>query len=50
MQSAKDLFFGNGKQFCLFQGQSIYTGKHNHGFTGLTYSERIAVDPNDDSA
>uniref|UniRef100_A0A2N9ICN0 Inhibitor I9 domain-containing protein n=1 Tax=Fagus sylvatica TaxID=28930 RepID=A0A2N9ICN0_FAGSY len=31
-------------------GQSIYTGKHNHGFTGLTYSERIAVDPNDDSA
>ncbi|XP_059442359.1 subtilisin-like protease SBT3.9 [Corylus avellana] len=31
-------------------GQSIDIGKHYPGFTGLTYSERIAVDPTDDSA
>ncbi|KAG5563603.1 hypothetical protein RHGRI_006147 [Rhododendron griersonianum] len=31
-------------------GQSLDTGKQIHGFTGLTYSERIALDSTDDSA
>ncbi|KAL6177765.1 hypothetical protein ACLB2K_049287 [Fragaria x ananassa] len=31
-------------------GQSIDIGKHNHGFSGLTYSERIAIDSTDESA
>ncbi|XP_019464295.1 PREDICTED: subtilisin-like protease SBT3.9 isoform X1 [Lupinus angustifolius] len=31
-------------------GQSIDTGKHNLGFVGLTYSERIALDPANDLA
>lgn len=31
--------------FCFFQGQSVDIGKVSHGFTGLTYSERIAFDP-----
>ncbi|KAM5571385.1 subtilisin-like protease SBT3.10 [Rosa sericea] len=31
-------------------GQSIDIEKHNHGFAGLTYSERIAIDPTDDSS
>ncbi|XP_062074026.1 subtilisin-like protease SBT3.5 isoform X2 [Humulus lupulus] len=31
-------------------GQSIDTGRHNHGFAGITYSERIAVDSTDSSA
>ncbi|GFS44537.1 subtilase 1.3 [Actinidia rufa] len=32
-------------------GQSLDTGgKQKHRFTGLVYSERIALDPNDDSA
>ncbi|KAF2313553.1 hypothetical protein GH714_011635 [Hevea brasiliensis] len=30
-------------------GKSMDVGKHNHGFAGLTYSERIAVDPTDNS-
>lgn len=34
----------------LLQGQSIDIGKHNHGFSGLTYSERIAIDSTDESA
>lgn len=32
------------------QGQSLDTGKQKYGITGLTYSERIALDPTDDSA
>ncbi|XVE58184.1 hypothetical protein DITRI_Ditri04bG0150000 [Diplodiscus trichospermus] len=31
-------------------GQSVDTGMHNHGFTSITYSERIAVNSMDDSA
>ncbi|XP_031259107.1 subtilisin-like protease SBT3.5 [Pistacia vera] len=31
-------------------GQSMDTGKDNRGFTGLTYSERVALDSTDDSA
>ncbi|KAK7247045.1 hypothetical protein RIF29_41921 [Crotalaria pallida] len=31
-------------------GQSIDTGKRNLGFVGLTYSERVALDPTDDFA
>ncbi|KAF7837051.1 subtilisin-like protease SBT3.9 isoform X1 [Senna tora] len=31
-------------------GQSIDTGKHNNGYVGLTYSERIALDPTEDLA
>ncbi|WJX53085.1 hypothetical protein P8452_39122 [Trifolium repens] len=34
----------------LITGQSIDNGKHNLGFVGLTYSERIARDPSDDLA
>ncbi|XP_050379097.1 subtilisin-like protease SBT3.8 isoform X3 [Argentina anserina] len=34
----------------LFQGQSIDIGKHNHGFSGLTYSERIALNFTEESA
>ncbi|PSS04256.1 Subtilisin-like protease [Actinidia chinensis var. chinensis] len=30
-------------------GQSLDTGKQKHGFTGLVYSERIALDPIDNS-
>ncbi|GAU39503.1 hypothetical protein TSUD_68670 [Trifolium subterraneum] len=33
-----------------WDGQSIDNGKHNLGFAGLTYSERIARDPSDDLA
>ncbi|XP_020539569.1 subtilisin-like protease SBT3.8 isoform X2 [Jatropha curcas] len=32
------------------RGKSIDVSKHSHGFFGLTYSERIAVDPTVDSA
>ncbi|GFY87297.1 subtilase family protein [Actinidia rufa] len=35
---------------CTLMGQSLDTGKQKHGFTGLVYSERIALDPNDNSA
>lgn len=34
----------------LIQGQSVDMGKRYLGFTDLTYSERIAVDPTNDSA
>lgn len=34
----------------LMQGQSIDTGKRDIGYVGLTYSERIALDPEDDLA
>ncbi|XP_054805306.1 subtilisin-like protease SBT3.9 [Prosopis cineraria] len=33
-----------------FWGQSIDTGERDIGFVGLTYSERIALDPKDDLA
>ncbi|KAL5551488.1 hypothetical protein UlMin_001664 [Ulmus minor] len=33
-----------------FWGQSIDSGKHDHVFAGLTYSEQIALDPTDGSA
>ncbi|KAK9008940.1 hypothetical protein V6N11_080416 [Hibiscus sabdariffa] len=32
------------------QGQSIDTRIHNHGFTGITFSDRIALNASDDSA
>ncbi|KAL6348864.1 hypothetical protein AAG906_033520 [Vitis piasezkii] len=41
------IILGNNQTFL---GQSIDTGKHKLGFTGLTYSERVALDPKDDSA
>ncbi|XP_021281773.1 subtilisin-like protease SBT3.9 isoform X1 [Herrania umbratica] len=31
-------------------GQSVDTGIHNHGFTGITFSDRIAANSSDDSA
>ncbi|GMI66020.1 hypothetical protein like AT1G32960 [Hibiscus trionum] len=31
-------------------GQSVDTRMHNHGFTGITFSDRIAVNASDDSA
>ncbi|KAK6250886.1 hypothetical protein SCA6_004891 [Theobroma cacao] len=33
-----------------FVGQSVDTGIHNHGFTGITFSDRIAANSSDDSA
>nr|AIC80773.1 subtilase [Cicer arietinum] len=38
-----------GNNLTLF-GESIDKGKHNIGFVGLTYSERIARDPSNDLA
>ncbi|KAL1328639.1 hypothetical protein HN51_038457 [Arachis hypogaea] len=31
-------------------GESLDAGKHSNGFVGLTYSERVALDPDDDTA
>ncbi|KAI5605936.1 hypothetical protein BDE02_01G386500 [Populus trichocarpa] len=36
------IILGNNK---TLRGQSITIGKHTHRFAGLTYSERIALDP-----